>query len=86
MLSTKLSTYKYLYPLTPVYWFRNKQIWRSDYSKLFWFQNERFCKLINNDACRNRYVHGVFGAQLRNFQTTVAGINNLLMNTFYLVS
>ena len=43
-------------------------------------------KVINDDASRHRNVHRVLCTKLRYLQTSVRGIDDLLMNTFYFVT
>ncbi len=49
-------------------------------------QDERFSKLIDDNAGSDRDVHRVLGAPLRYFQTTVAGIHHLLVNPLHFVA
>lgn len=51
-----------------------------------WGRESLFREGPDDDACRGGDIEGVLGAVLRDFETAVAMVNNLLMYAFYFIS
>ena len=44
------------------------------------------CEMPDDDAGCYAYIHGMFGAKLRNFYSSVARIDHTLLNTFHFIA